>query len=177
MLLVEGLAYHILSHLIKNNKVLQITVTNEKFYYLHPNVKLFRLKNVLQSLQNKSKCRNKRLIIMVTAFKCIKRELGIKKIGPKLPNNRYCTNLGDNTWAQCYKNFYIRNLQMLVISLSVCTWQASPAQCFLSKAIAYPRLKHLSDGTLQGRLLALPTNIRLGWSKLLLITNICKLQT
>jgi hypothetical protein len=28
-----------------------------------------------------------------------------------------------DTWCQCYKTYYDRNLQMLVTSLSVCPWQ------------------------------------------------------
>ncbi len=37
---------------------------------------------------------------------------------------------------------------------------------FVRKIIAYPKVKHLSDAPLLGRLLALPTNIRLDWKVL-----------
>jgi len=45
---------------------------------------------------------------------------------------------------QCHKTFSVRNLQKFVKSFSVCLWQA-----------------YLSDAPLNGRLLALHTNIRL----------------
>ncbi len=35
--------------------------------------------------------------------------------------------------AKCYKTFYICNLLMLVISLSVCPWQASPSKSNVCK--------------------------------------------
>jgi hypothetical protein len=41
---------------------------------------------------------------------------------------------------------------------------------FVSKTLAYPKVKHLSDSPLLGRPLELPTNIRLGW-KVLQETN------
>ncbi len=33
-----------------------------------------------------------------------------------------------SNWDQCYKTFYVRNLQVFLISQSVCPWQAFPAQ-------------------------------------------------
>ncbi len=37
---------------------------------------------------------------------------------------------------------------------------------FVSKKIAYPKVKYLSDVPLLGRPLALPINVRLGWKVL-----------
>ncbi len=52
------------------------------------------------------------------------------------------------------------NLEMLIITQSVCSREASRASIIItSKAGAYLILKHLSGAPL----LALPTNIRLGW--------------
>ncbi len=60
---------------------------------------------------------------------------------------------------------------MFVISYGVFPWQAyQPSLMFESKAIIYPQVKHVSIAPLQGRLRALPTNIRLGW-KVLKWTN------
>ncbi len=38
-----------------------------------------------------------------------------------------------DTWSQCYKPFYDSNLQMFIIRLSICTWQAFPAQSNLRR--------------------------------------------
>jgi len=67
--------------------------------------------------------------------------------------------LNFQTRDECYKTFNIRNLRMFIIS-----------QCVLEgKASSYPTL-HLSSVALHCWLLALPTNIRLGW-KGLQLTN------
>ncbi len=59
------------------------------------------------------------------------------------------------------KLFYVRNLPMFVQSQNVCSLQAFPAQ---SNVRPKPILmKHLSSAPLQGRLLALPTSIRIIW--------------
>ena len=50
-----------------------------------------------------------------------------------------------------------------------------PNLMFVSKAINYPRVKHLSNAPLLGKLHALPTNNRLGW-KVLQWTNTSLLQ-
>ncbi len=39
----------------------------------------------------------------------------------------YLWNCNKLTRGQCYKTFFVRNLQIFVLSLSVCTWQAFPA--------------------------------------------------
>ncbi len=63
-----------------------------------------------------------------------------------------------------YKAFYGCNLRIFVISWSVCPWQAFPAQSDILWVRPEPtRVKNLSGAPLQGRLLASPTNIRLGW--------------
>jgi len=38
---------------------------------------------------------------------------------------KYFYNIGP--WAQCYKTFFVRNLRIFVISLSVCLWHTLPA--------------------------------------------------
>jgi hypothetical protein len=59
------------------------------------------------------------------------------------------------TGAQCFKTFYGRNLQMFIISWSVCPWQAVSAwQMLWVRPGAYPRVKHLK-GKLRPYLLAL----------------------
>ncbi len=63
--------------------------------------------------------------------------------------------------AQSYKKFYVRNLRVFIMSQSACLWQSFLAQSNVCGA--YPRMKYLSNATLQGRLLALPTCIRQGW--------------
>jgi len=66
--------------------------------------------------------------------------------------------------AQCYKTFYGHNLQMFVIIESV---SGKPIQLSLMFARPDPnRVKHLSGALAWGKLLALPTNIRLGWKGL-----------
>jgi hypothetical protein len=67
-------------------------------------------------------------------------------------------------WGQCYKNFYIRNLHIFVISECLSqTGLSSLVQCLWSRPGAYPRVEHLKV-TLLGQTPALPTKIRLGWS-------------
>ncbi len=59
--------------------------------------------------------------------------------------------------------FYGRNLRIFFIGQSVCPWQALPAQAnILQVRPKHTRVKHLSGAPLQGRLLTLPTNLRLG---------------
>ncbi len=41
-------------------------------------------------------------------------------------------------WCQCYNTFYGRNLRMLVISYSVCPWQAFPAYTNVCKTGSCP---------------------------------------
>ncbi len=56
--------------------------------------------------------------------------------------------------VQCYKTFYVRNLRIFVINY--CLSLASISRLvlmFASKAGASPRVKYLSKGKLQGRLL------------------------
>jgi hypothetical protein len=50
-------------------------------------------------------------------------------------------------WVQSYKTFYVRNSQMFIISLSVCSWQAFPA--LLGMPGSYPRVDHLKGDTLK----------------------------
>jgi hypothetical protein len=45
-------------------------------------------------------------------------------------------------WTQSYKTFYIRNLQIFIISYNVCF---QPNLIFVGKTGAYSRVKHL-DG-------------------------------
>ncbi len=58
-----------------------------------------------------------------------------------------------------FKTYYGRILWFFVISLS------SQVQCLRARP-GPTQLKHLSGAPLQGRPLALPTNIRLGWKSL-----------
>jgi hypothetical protein len=70
--------------------------------------------------------------------------------------------------AQCYKNFFVRNLRIFVISLSVCPWQTFPAKpivCFIRPG-AYPMVEHLKGSSI-GQVPALQTHIRLSWKGLL----------
>ncbi len=62
--------------------------------------------------------------------------------------------------CQCYKTFYGRKLRLFIKSQSVCPWQVFLAQS-LQVRPGPTQVKHLS-GPLQGRFLALRTNIRLG---------------
>jgi hypothetical protein len=75
-----------------------------------------------------------------------------------------------HTRARCYKTFYGRNLRTFKINW--CSFLASLSslvQCLLVKQEP-TQLKHLLGALLQGRLLALPSNNRLGW-KGLPVTN------
>ena len=38
-----------------------------------------------------------------------------------------------NTWVQCFKTFYVRNLRFFLISWSVCPWQAFLAKSSVCK--------------------------------------------
>ncbi len=61
------------------------------------------------------------------------------------------------------KTFYIRNLRVFVISLSVCPWKDFPAEFDVRGLRFLPRQgEHFSGAILLGRLLILPENIRLG---------------
>jgi hypothetical protein len=44
------------------------------------------------------------------------------------------TDAISESWAQCFKTFYICNLLKFIISLSVGPWQAFPGLMFVSKA-------------------------------------------
>jgi hypothetical protein len=61
-----------------------------------------------------------------------------------------------DTWARYYKTFYVCNLQMFVPGKHF-----QPRLVIVSKARAYPRVKHLSNAPLLGRLLDLTTKITL----------------
>jgi hypothetical protein len=67
--------------------------------------------------------------------------------------------------GQSYKTFYDRKLHLLIISWSICL--SSIVLC-LQVRLKPTRVKCLSGAHLQGRLLALPTNSRLGWKGLTL---------
>ncbi len=80
-----------------------------------------------------------------------------------IKQNLYKSQIGGN----CNTTFYGRNLLMSLISQSVCkTFQQSVI--FVSKAGAYRGRtpEHLKGASPQGRLLAFPTDIRLGWKGL-----------
>ncbi len=70
------------------------------------------------------------------------------------------------TWAQCYKKL-LHNLRILIISQSVCPWQAFPAQSIvcLARPGVYPIVEHLKGSSI-GQVLALETDIRPGWKGL-----------
>ncbi len=73
----------------------------------------------------------------------------------------------DLRWAttQYLKTFYVRNLWIFEISLNVCHCQAFPAWCNVcEKGWSLPKRNTFP---LKGRLLAVPTNNRLGWKCLL----------
>ncbi len=65
----------------------------------------------------------------------------------------------EQTWAQCYKTLQGCNLRMPAINQSVCL--SNLVQC-LQVRLQPTQVNHLSNEPLQGRLLALPTNIKLG---------------
>jgi hypothetical protein len=64
------------------------------------------------------------------------------------------------------RNFFVRNLPIFEINKSVCPWQTFPAKSFDEGREETTRVKHLSGAPLLGSLLALTTNITVGWKSL-----------
>ncbi len=95
-------------------------------------------------------CFNKRVQLLQKSF--FKNVLDRTRIGGK-----------DEDRDQFYKKNYGFNFGMFVISQSVCPWQLANLVLCLGVTPKPSRLKHLSGDPLQGRLLALPTNIRPGF--------------
>ncbi len=56
-----------------------------------------------------------------------------------------------NIRAQCYKTFYVRNLQVFVISNNGCPWKTFPAWSivFMVRPGANPRVDHLKAASLR----------------------------
>ncbi len=65
-------------------------------------------------------------------------------------------------WGQCFGTFYVRNIQMFLISYSICPWQAFPA--WLNEARSLPKWRPKRSSTL--RLFGLPANTRIVWRSL-----------
>ncbi len=77
----------------------------------------------------------------------------------------FVTTLDDPAYSirgQCYKTFYGRNLQIFILSQSVCPSQAFSAQSNVDGESQEPTLECVS----LGQATVLPANIKLGWKGL-----------